>query len=100
MAPRAIIVTGADSRQFRLSDLMLRSLHRHGVFRHYPIGFLDAGLTPEDRARLPRAVQVAPAQWAFDFPTRAHYERRAPGLSMLSARIRARETFPGYDVYV
>lgn len=100
MAPRAIIVTGADSRQFRLSDLMLRSLHRHGIFRRYPIGFLDSGLTDEERSRLPKRITVVPARWTFDFPTRAHYERIAPGLSMLSARIGMREAFPGYDVYV
>lgn len=99
--PRAIVVTGGDARHFPLAIGMLRSLNDTGVHRRYAIGFIDSGLTPAQRRMLPaNRMTVRETDWDFDFPTRAELARNAPGLRTLVGKLRMRELFPGYDVYV
>ncbi len=101
MTPRAIIVTGGDHHHFRLAWGLLKSLSRSGLTRRYDLGFIDAGITDRERQALPDdRVAVGRAAWDFDFPTRAHLEAVAPGVRTLYGKLRMRELFPGYEVYV
>lgn len=101
MSARAIIVTGCDRHQFRLAWGLLRTLARSGLQRDYDVGFIDGGLGERERTALPAArIRVAPIAWDFDFPAREHLEKTAPGLCTLYGKLRMRELFPGYDVYV
>ncbi|BBK30565.1 hypothetical protein EDC65_1996 [Stella humosa] len=101
LTPRTIIVTGCDQRQFSLAWGLLRSLTRNGLHRRHALGFIDAGLTETQRRGLPQdGIAIARAGWDFDFPTRSHLERIAPGLCALYGKLRMRELFPGYDIYV
>ncbi|MCC7271427.1 MAG: hypothetical protein IT561_02085 [Alphaproteobacteria bacterium] len=101
MAPRSIVVTGCDQRQVPLAHGLLQSMSRAGVHQRHAIGFIDAGIGDAQRAILPRSrVAIGKCDWDFDFPTRGELAENAPGLRTLVGKLRMRELFPGYDVYV
>jgi len=94
--PGLIIVTGADSGYFPLLSDTVASVR--GLSHTVPIGVLDLGLAPEQRAAIEaeRAVIVRPG-WDVEFPGR---DRMPETFKAQVARPFLPRHFPGYDLYL
>jgi hypothetical protein len=97
----SLIVTGCDAKYFSIVQGLLESLASYPALREQSIGFLDAGLTDDQRRWLAsRGVLVRTIGWDHDFPVRQEWEARMPGFKVMVARPQIRDHFPGFDAYL
>ena len=98
---RAIIVTAADEVYFSLVKDLVLSIRNNNFNVGFDLGFLDVGLNEDSRAwLLSQGVQVVAAKVDIEYPGRANWEKKKPGLRALTARLYMRNYFPDYDVYM
>ncbi len=97
--PSTVIITAANAKFFRLLAGLMLSIERHQGPHKTAVGFLDIGLTPEQRDWLaPRIAQRVEPGWDLELPEKLRREK--PHLRALTARPFLPSYFPGYDTYL
>jgi len=101
VSARTIICTASDNRFFQVSCSLLRSV-REQQGADIDIGFLDLGLSGENRAALAKfAPEVAAPGWDIDFPPPGgDRSTMSPGFKAMVSRPFLRDHFPGYETYI
>src|SRR5262245_24477855 len=96
--PRAILVTGSDSRYFPLMRGMILSVLAKPEGRHVDIGVLDCGLRSDEVAWcLGQGARLVEPRWDVSFGGGLTVE---PSFRAMTARPHLRRYFPGYETYL
>lgn len=96
-----LIVTGSDKNYFEVQWSFLRSLKYFEETRHIDCIVIDAGLTPEQKARLESiGVKSAEVGWGFPFMDSFDIAKLPQHLKCLTARPFLPSMLPGYSHYI
>lgn len=101
MPAKTIICTASEDRFFHISLCLLRSI-RDQQTSEIDIGYLDLGLSDENREKLkPFGPKVSVPGWDIDFTPKAG-DRSAvsPGFKAMVSRPFLPDHFPGYENYI
>lgn len=101
MSAKTIICTASNDRFFQVSLSLLRSI-RDQQSADIEIGYLDLGLSVENRATLAKfAPEVAAPGWDIDFsPPGGDCSTLGSGFKAMVSRPFLRDHFPGYETYI
>lgn len=98
---KSILITACDDLYVYLANDLLQSIKRLSYTLPFDLGLLDVGLNAQNVAYFESLdIKVVKVGVDIDFPARAEWEAKRPGVKTLTARPFIPRYFPGYDAYM
>ncbi|MBV8549404.1 MAG: hypothetical protein JO126_08110, partial [Alphaproteobacteria bacterium] len=97
----SILITACDDLYVFLANDLFQSIQRLQYELPFDLGLLDVGLNAQNVAYFQSlGIKVVKVGVDIDFPARAEWEAKRPGIKTLTARPFIPRYFPGYDAYM